>query len=42
MSVKTALPVEEANARLSVFADAWLLDHVAQIDDKLLFDLEYA
>ncbi len=42
VSVTTALPVEEAHARLNVFADAWLLDHVAQIDDKLLFDLEYA
>ena len=42
VSVTTALPVEEAHARLNVFADAWLLDHFAQIDDKLLFDLEYA
>ena len=41
VSVQTPLPVEEANARLNAFADAWLLGHVAQIGDKLLFDLEY-
>ncbi len=41
VSIKTSLPVEEADSHLDAFADAWLLDHVAQIGDKLLFDLEY-
>ena len=39
--VKTSLPAEEAHARLNAFADAWLLDHMAQVDGTLLFDLEY-
>lgn len=41
VSVKTSLPAEEAHARLNAFADAWLLDHMAQVDGTLLFDLEY-
>lgn len=39
--VKTSLPMEEGNARLNAFTNSWLLGHVAQIGDKLLFDLEY-
>jgi hypothetical protein len=41
VSVKTSLPAEEAHARLNTFADAWLIDHMAQVDGTLLFDLEY-
>lgn len=41
VSIKTSLTVEEANARLNAFTNSWLFDHVAQIGDKLLFDLEY-
>lgn len=40
VSVKTSLPAEEAHARLNAFAEAWLLDHMAQIDGALVFDLE--
>jgi hypothetical protein len=41
VSVKTSLPAEEAHARLNAFADAWLLDHMEQVDGTLIFDLEY-
>jgi len=41
VSVKTALRVADAHARLDTFADAWWLAHIAQFGDVLLFDLEY-
>ncbi len=41
VSVKTSLSAEEAHARLNAFADAWLLDHMAQVNGTLLFDLEH-